>query len=218
MDSHNLRVHTKAGKVAMREFGTDPCATIFGRFFSLFKQDKYENANVSVKQMGERLFAMTEVPAPMEIKIPNMQTVGPCSFTDDFEEGQVSTAHPHTFKGEEGEEHFVNYVTRFRPKSFHVLFDVQEDAEGRLRRTEIAKLEDPNPFYMHSFGMTENYYILCESAWKFSMKCFIKTGLNWFFRGKTETALSFYKWPKVRRSEGSELPSAALYEISTLAA
>lgn len=46
-----------ANGIAVQEFGTDPCRSIFGRTAALFQtQNEYQNANVSVKEMAGMSF------------------------------------------------------------------------------------------------------------------------------------------------------------------
>lgn len=71
LDSTNLRAHRKAGKIAMSEFGTDPCTTLFGRFKSLFSSEEYQNNNVNVAKYAGHFTALTETTLPMEFEVWN---------------------------------------------------------------------------------------------------------------------------------------------------
>src|SRR6478672_6756865 len=53
------------GRIAYREFATDPCRSIFRRMVTMFSPGVTDNANVNLTRVGERFVAMTETPLPI---------------------------------------------------------------------------------------------------------------------------------------------------------
>lgn len=144
----------KNGAISYREFATDPCRSIFQRVQTLFKPggDFTDNPNVNVGRLGDRFLAMTESAIPVQFDRDTLTTAGVAYRGP----GQISTAHPHF---ERGTGAMLNYAVRFGARSSYRFFRVDPgDASTRL----LAELPAHKPSYMHSFGMTENYFVLTE--------------------------------------------------------
>lgn len=145
----------REGEIRRSEFATDPCAGVFGRFFSYFTApEPTDNASVNVVRKGDSFEAVTETTMPVEFDPETLETVNVPDELDDL--GELTTPHPHV-DPETGER--VNYVTRFGRKSEYRVY--VENDEG-VDREVIAELERDRPAYMHSFGMTRRYVVLVE--------------------------------------------------------
>lgn len=155
----------REGKMAYREFATDPCRNLFQKFFSAFSRDEIpysDNANVSIARIGGEFVAMTETPMPVFFDPVTLDTLKIDPPNDDVD-GQLTTAHPHhDFE----RSTTFNYVTHFGKNSFYNIICYHTPLRRELLATVPAPLE---PAYMHSFAMTENYVILTESPFVFDI-------------------------------------------------
>lgn len=140
------------GRISFAEFATDPCASLFGRFFTRFHRKPSANANVNVARMGNKYVALTETPIPVEFDPATLQTVGVVGYTDDLG-GMVTTAHPHA---DPATGDLVSFTLAFGRRSEYRLYR----QAGGLRRGLFATVPADLPGYLHSFAITERHVVL----------------------------------------------------------
>jgi beta,beta-carotene 9',10'-dioxygenase len=152
-----LDLSQKSKKVSLREFGTDPCRSIFGKIFSAFNahDTTTDNTNVNVSRIGDSFIAMTELPAPLRFDPETLETLGIFEYDDDMT-GSTSTAHPH-YDAATGE--IFNYVSVFGRKNSYQVYHIRK---GSRKRELLAVIPAAQAGYMHSFALTEHYVILVE--------------------------------------------------------
>lgn len=143
------------GELAFGEFGTDPCRSIFERFFHLFDPQLTDNASVNVARMADAFVALTETPIPVRFDPETLETRGRLTWSDALD-GQLTTAHPHH---DPVRAETINYVTKVSRRSTYKVFAVPD---GTTRQRPVAELEVDRPAYMHSFGMTPEHVVLAE--------------------------------------------------------
>lgn len=143
---------TDEGELGYREFTTDPCRRIWERFFSIFKAEATDNANVNIATHAEQFVSMTETPLPVEFDPETLETLGVVDYENEF--GDMTTAHPHIADGQT-----FNYVTDFSRTSEYKVYRMPDDEFSRDIITTISR---DRPAYMHSFGLTANYILLVE--------------------------------------------------------
>ncbi|NUT47053.1 MAG: carotenoid oxygenase family protein [Saccharothrix sp.] len=151
LETPSLRAVRETGHIAFGEFATDPCRSIFNRFFTHPSLRRTSNANVNVVSDGERDWALTETPIAVEFDRDTLATVGLADYEDDLD-GHVTTAHPHEapLTGD-----LVNYVLKFGRRSVYRLY-----RQRGLTREVLASLPVDRPGYMHSFAITERHVVL----------------------------------------------------------
>ncbi|ONI84741.1 beta-carotene 15,15'-monooxygenase [Saccharothrix sp. ALI-22-I] len=149
LDTPSLRSVRDEGRISFGEFATDPCRSIFGRFFT--RPRLAPNPNVNVVSDGDRDWALTETPIAVQFDPDTLATVG-LSDHDDAITGQVTTAHPHQapLTGD-----LVNYVLKFGRRSVYQIYRQR----GRTREL-LATLPTDRPGYLHSFAITERHVVL----------------------------------------------------------
>jgi carotenoid cleavage dioxygenase-like enzyme len=145
----------QTGRISYAEFATDPCRTVFQRFFQMFSPKLTDNASVNVVRLGDEYVAMTETPLPVAFEPDTLRTLGVTEWASHLR-GQLTTAHPH-FDRASGE--MVNYITHFGPASKYRVFAL---APGASAPRAIATVPVRKPAYMHSFALTERYLVLVE--------------------------------------------------------
>jgi beta,beta-carotene 9',10'-dioxygenase len=154
LETRAYRAAHERGKIAYSEFATDPCRTIFGRFFSMFAPSLTDNAAVNLVRLGEEYIAMTETPLPVSFEPDTLRTHGVTDWAKALR-GQLTTAHPHH---DRQRSEMINYTTHFGPSSRYRVYAL---APGGTPR-EIAAVKTSRPSYMHSFALTERYVVLAQ--------------------------------------------------------
>ncbi|RRO19233.1 carotenoid oxygenase family protein [Saccharopolyspora rhizosphaerae] len=149
LGSTTYRSTEEAGKLTHGQFATDPCRSIFQRVQAAFSGTTTDNANVNVAKLGERFLALTEGSLPVEFDQRTLEAAGVAPYRAP---GQLTTAHPHYDSGA-----MLNYAAKLGPRSSYRFYRVDE------RGTEVvASIPVRHPAYMHSFGMTERWFVLVE--------------------------------------------------------
>lgn len=147
----------KRGSLNYDGFATDPCRSLFKRFFSLFFPHNFPNANVNVTKIAEAYVALTEIPLPVRFDLETLETLGRLHYKDRLpHEGCWESAHPHY---DARSQQTFNYLIEFGRQSHYLLYAIDE---GQTRRNLVAKIPVDHPSYMHSFAMTERYLLLTE--------------------------------------------------------
>lgn len=152
LDTAARRNAEARGQLTTREFATDPCRSIFQRVRSLFSPAFTDNANISVHRLGDRLIAMTETPLPIVFDHDTLTHRGNAYQAP----GAITSAHPHY---ERGSGALLNYAAHFGARSSYRLFRVAPDASVP---EQLAEVPVRQPAYMHSFGITEHFFVLTE--------------------------------------------------------
>ena len=152
LESRAYRAAHETGKISYSEFATDPCRSLFQRVFSVFRPKLSDNANVNLVELGERMIAMTETPIPVEFDARTLATAGIAYEVP----GMLTTAHPHLDRGTGG---MLNYAAGLGPRNQYRFFLLRPDAESP---EVVARLGAGEPAYMHSFGLTERFFVLAE--------------------------------------------------------
>jgi carotenoid cleavage dioxygenase-like enzyme len=155
----------RTGRLAYREFATDPCTSLFRRVRAMFAGTGdggvTDNANISVAAAGRGAVAMTEGALPVAFDPGTLETLGPFVARDpDALRNAITTAHPHHASADDAESPgtTISYLTRFGARSRYEVFTV--DAAGR--RQLLADLPVRRPGYMHSIGLTARRVVLAE--------------------------------------------------------
>jgi beta,beta-carotene 9',10'-dioxygenase len=155
MESRSYRAARATGEMAYGEFATDPCRSLFKRVQTMFAGTSAlpDNANINVARLGEHFIAMTEAPLAIEFDARTLQTASVQPYRSP---GELTTAHPH---GERGTGAMLNYAAKLGPRSSYRFYAV--DPDGTKPRV-LASLKTKEPSYMHSFGLSERWFVLGE--------------------------------------------------------
>jgi beta,beta-carotene 9',10'-dioxygenase len=152
LESRAYRSAMDAGRITYSEFATDPCRSLFGRVMSVFDPQISDSAKVSIAQVAGRFMALAETPIQVAFDPQTLASVGVFQYEQN-PVGQMTTVHPH-FEG----ENTFNLVTRYHALSRYNFYRVS--SQGQTER--VASLPVYKPAYLHSFGMSKNYFILAE--------------------------------------------------------
>jgi beta,beta-carotene 9',10'-dioxygenase len=160
LESRTYRAAREQGKIVYGEFATDPCRSLFKRVQTLFSSGGAltDNANINVARLGERFVAMTETPLPVQFDPQTLQRAGVHPFKVP---GQLTTAHPHLDRTSGA---MLNYAAKLGPRSSYRFFSIDGAATGEktAKPRILASVPVREPAYMHSFGLTERWFVLAE--------------------------------------------------------
>jgi carotenoid cleavage dioxygenase-like enzyme len=144
----------RKGRIAYREFATDPCRSAFRRFASVFDPQLTDNGAVNVTRVGESYVALTETPLPVAFDPTTLETLG----VEGKPPADIATAHPHH---DRDTNELVGHGTKFGPKSSYVVYAMRDPGERRI----VGRVRGiDRPAYMHSFGITDRYAVLHEGS------------------------------------------------------
>jgi carotenoid cleavage dioxygenase-like enzyme len=152
LEGRAYRAAQETGEISYSEFATDPCRSLFQRVFSVFRPKLSDNANVNLVELGDRMIAMTETPIPVEFDAETLATVGVAYEVP----GMLTTAHPHLDRATGG---MLNYAAALGPRNQYRFFLLRPDADSP---EVVARVGTREPAYMHSFGLTERFFVLAE--------------------------------------------------------
>ncbi|CAL1686950.1 unnamed protein product [Lasius platythorax] len=168
-----------AQRIVFTEFGTcatpDPCHSIFHRVAAMFKSDDEisDNSMISVYPFGDEYYTFAEAPMMHRIDPKTLETTGRVNVSKCVNIVN-HTSHPHVMA--DGTIYNVGMsVTPLGPRYNVVCFypdRVTIDDSGEKRElsmfdqaTIVASVPSRwllNPSYMHTFGITDNYFIIVE--------------------------------------------------------
>jgi carotenoid cleavage dioxygenase-like enzyme len=159
LESRSYRAARQRGRMVYGEFATDPCRSLFRRVQTLFSRSALpDNANINVTKLGERFIALTETPLPVQFDPRTLQAADVRPYEVP---GELSTAHPHANMANGA---MLNYAAKLGPRSSYRFFEVPPSApSGRPAKPRvIGSVPVREPAYMHSFGLTERWFVLAE--------------------------------------------------------
>lgn len=116
-----------------------------------------QNANVNVVEIAHQYSALTETPLPVRFNLETADTLGALEFQDNLPKSNVfESAHPQ-FDRRTQEKY--NYMVDFGFRTQYIIY--RYNTEFPCREV-VARVPVYRPAYMHSFAMTEHYFILVE--------------------------------------------------------
>ncbi|XP_049868031.1 carotenoid isomerooxygenase-like [Pectinophora gossypiella] len=212
--SSTFKRNHAADRIVVTEFGTksvpDPCHTIFDRVAALFKpgESMSDNAMISVYPFGDEIYAFTEGPVIHRIDPTTLDTMERKNMMDCV--ALVNhTSHPHVMPN--GDVYNVG-MSVVKGRLRHVVVKFPYTEKGNMfDRARIVGTMTPrwalNPAYMHTFGITENYFVIVEQPLSVSLcgvvcnqltNSPLASSLRWYSEHETHIVL-------ISRSEGKEV-------------
>ncbi|KAK7945529.1 hypothetical protein WMY93_001257 [Mugilogobius chulae] len=176
-------------RVVITEFGTfaypDPCKNIFSRFFSYFKGvEVTDNCLVNVYPIGEDYYAVTETNYITKVNTENLETLKKVDMCNYVNINGV-TAHPHIER-----DGTVWNIGNCMGKGATLAYNIvripptQKDKSDPIEKSKVwvqfPSHERFKPSYVHSFGMSDNYFVFVETPVKINLLKFLSA---WSIRG-----------------------------------
>uniref|UniRef100_A0A158PC41 Beta,beta-carotene 9',10'-oxygenase n=1 Tax=Angiostrongylus cantonensis TaxID=6313 RepID=A0A158PC41_ANGCA len=183
LESDDYNENMRAQRIICTSFGTktfpDPCKSIFFRMASYFlPNDTLDNCNVAFVTASDGVYALTESPLLIRIDVDTLERQERLDIRDYMNISLHSySAHFHS----DSDGNLYNIGSAFGRTSKYVLAVtkhprfVKDGAHLRGMKTAELLAEIPasklwSPSYYHSFGITENYFILFESPLRLNLK------------------------------------------------
>ncbi|XP_043257940.1 carotenoid isomerooxygenase [Colletes gigas] len=167
-----------AQRIVVTEFGTkavpDPCKSIFQRVATVFNpENESDNSMISVYPFGDEFYTFAESAVIHRINPETLETTGKINVSD-YVSIVNHTSHPHVMK--DGTVYNIGMSINPRGPMYNVVCFMPSrvviDDSGREKKlsmfdqaTIVASVPSRwllNPSYMHTFGITENYFIIIE--------------------------------------------------------
>jgi carotenoid cleavage dioxygenase-like enzyme len=158
LEGRTERAVRQEGRIAYPEFATDPCRSLFQRVQTLFKggPEFGDSANINVVKLGDHFLSMTEAPISVEFDPRTLQSAG----VPYMPPGNLTTAHPHTDRSNGA---MLNLAVKLGPRNEYRFYRVPVET---MTPEVVATVPVKEPGYVHSFGLTEHWYVLAEFPWK----------------------------------------------------
>ncbi|KAH8388452.1 hypothetical protein KR093_006574 [Drosophila rubida] len=182
VDTQTLQKNRAAQRIVITEFGTaavpDPCHTIFDKFSAMFRADSgTDNSMISIYPFGDQYYTFTETPFMHRINPCTLATEGRIC-TADFVGVINHTSHPHVLPS--GTVYNLGTsMTKSGPAYTIICFphgqQMFEDAHVVATLPCRWKL---HPGYMHTFGLTEHYFVIVEQPLSVSLTEYVKAQLS----------------------------------------
>ncbi|KAK7086278.1 Beta,beta-carotene 15,15'-monooxygenase [Halocaridina rubra] len=181
LESDTYLRNMKANRIVVTEFGTagypDPCITLyqkFKNFFSIPSPDKSmsDNCLVSVCQVKDEMFALTENAFIRKFDPKTLKTLDKVLLTN-YVAVNLATAHPHIGNG--GNIYNMgSSITNISGPCYNVI----EMPMGKIENAKVVAtvpcLRRMSPSYFHSFGISENYWVLIEQPLVFRVSKIVR--------------------------------------------
>lgn len=167
-----------ANRIVVNEFGTsaapDPCQSIFKKITAVFKQgEPSDNAMISIYPFGDEYYAFSEAPFIFKIDPVTLATEEKIRICDFI--GVVNhTSHPHVM--EDGTVYNLGMqVIKGTPQYCIICFPNGEYTfEDAYILGTIPARWRLHPSYMHTFGITENYFVIVEQPLSVSVPVMLR--------------------------------------------
>ncbi|KAK4884043.1 hypothetical protein RN001_000314 [Aquatica leii] len=197
LQSDTYKANTRANRIVFTEFGTssipDPCKSIFQRFFSIFqKSEPSDNANISLYPFGDEIYSFTETPFMFKIDKDTLET----KKKIDLRNLNIvcHTSHPQvTADGTVYNVALSKEVSKHSIVCFPNKPKKHDDDYSMYDKAEIVASIPVRwrlfPSYMHSFGITKNYFVILEQPMAISIP---NLTINAFINVPTVNCLKFY--------------------------
>ena len=143
--------YERDGKLAYREFASDPCKKTFGRVMSLFDPGITDNGAVNISRVAGKWVAMTESPMAVEFDPETLESLGSYQRAKGM---RVPTAHEHV-DSSTGEIYGLR-IAFGRKSTYEITATERTTGAERL----VASVPVDHPAYQHSFALTDRYVIV----------------------------------------------------------
>ncbi|XP_026733290.1 carotenoid isomerooxygenase [Trichoplusia ni] len=194
--TNTLKKNRAANRIVVTEFGTksapDPCHTIFDRVAAFFNPGEHmsDNAMISVYPFGDEVYAFTEGPIIHRVDTVTLDTLEQKNMTDCV--ALVNhTSHPHVMPN--GDVYNVGMsVVKGRIRHVVAKFPFTEKGDMFKSAHIVASMAPRwalHPAYMHTFGITENYFVIVEQPLSISVYGLMTNLIN---NNKLAASLKWY--------------------------
>lgn len=179
VDCEAYRETTEKGRITYSDFATDPCRSLFQRVQTVFENPPKitDSAKVSVDAIGDKWYAWGEPLMQIQFDPETLERLGVFDY-EVPEKTTMNTAHPH----QDADASF-NLLVKYGPVNYYKIYSMTDQVK------EVASVPVLEPGYIHSFGMSERYFIIAEFP-------LLVQSIKLLFRQRP--FIENYKWKKNR--------------------
>nr|XP_014089989.1 carotenoid isomerooxygenase isoform X1 [Bactrocera oleae] len=182
VETETLKKNRAAQRIVVTEFGTasvpDPCHSIFDRVSAIFRPDSgSDNSMISIYPFGDEYYTFAETPMVHRINPRTLATEGRICVADFV--GIVNhTSHPHVLPN--GTVYNLGTAaTKSGPVYNIICFPHGEQMfEDAYVVGSVSCRWKLHPGYMHTFGITEHFFVIVEQPLSVSLTEFVKANLS----------------------------------------
>ncbi|WKY01636.1 hypothetical protein Q1695_015560 [Nippostrongylus brasiliensis] len=181
LETDDYKQNMRAHRIICSSFGTikfpDPCKTLYARLSSFFTQNKErsDNCNVAFVTNGDAVYALTETPYMHRLNIDTLDSLEKVDFRDSVKLSlHTNTAHFHS--DQDGNLYNTGTImgnSYVFTKTMNPLNAEGASSSHSLDQTEVlATIPTTDrwaPGYYHSFGISDNFFILFETPERISL-------------------------------------------------
>ncbi|XP_013185217.1 carotenoid isomerooxygenase [Amyelois transitella] len=182
--SNTFKKNRAADRIVVTEFGTkavpDPCHTIFDRVAAVFKpgESLSDNAMISLYPFGDEMYAFTEGPVIHRVDPVTLDTLERKNLMNSV--ALVNhTSHPHVMPN--GDVYNLGMsIVKGRLKHVIVKFPFIEKGDMFANAQIVASVKPKwplHPSYMHTFGITDNFFVMVEQPLSVALVSMVKNQL-----------------------------------------
>ncbi|KAL3289195.1 hypothetical protein HHI36_003630 [Cryptolaemus montrouzieri] len=188
LNSNVYRRNWEAKRIVMTEFGTkavaDPCHSIFDRVAAIFNPqlNQSDNAMISLYPFGDEMYAFGEIPVIHKINVETLETEKQVDISENVSIVH-HTSHPHVLNN--GDVYNLAMSVGSKGPYFNIVkfpSVLPGSLENTFEKAEIlASIPARWPFYpsyMHTFGLTENFFLIVEQPLNLAATAIIATKLR----------------------------------------
>ena len=152
LDCEAYRAVQKSGRITYSDFATDPCRSLFQKVQTVFEpQPKItDSAKVNIDTIGGKTYALGEPIMQVQFDPETLESLGVYHYEKN-PANRMNTAHPHHHNGES-----YNLVVQYGPVNYYKIYSLVNGTK------EVASIPVLEPGYLHSFGMSDRYFIIAE--------------------------------------------------------
>lgn len=182
LQTETYKKNKAANRIVVTEFGTsavpDPCHSIFDKVSVIFKpgESGSDNAMISIYPFGDEYYAFAEAPVIFKINPESLTTEKRLNLHENV--GIINhTSHPHVMS--DGTVYNLGMTVKKTGPFYNIIqFPPGDDMFGKAEIiASVPARWKFNPGYMHTFGITENYFIIVEQPLCVSVASAIKANL-----------------------------------------
>ncbi|VDL78327.1 unnamed protein product [Nippostrongylus brasiliensis] len=189
LESDDYKKNMRAHRIICSSFGTikfpDPCKTLYARLSSFFTQHKecIDNCSVAFVTNGDAVYALTESPCMHRLDVDTLDSLEKVDFRDSVKLSlHTNTAHLHS--DQEGNLYNMGTImgnSYVFTKTMNPLHAECASSSHSFDQTEVlATIPTTDrwaPGYYHSFGISDNFFILFETPERISLLRILKGSL-----------------------------------------
>ncbi|XP_037953888.1 carotenoid isomerooxygenase isoform X1 [Teleopsis dalmanni] len=217
IQTETLKKNSTAQRIVVTGFGTasvpDPCHSIFDKVSAIFRPDSAsDNTMISIYPFGDEYYTFTEAPIIHRVNPRTLATEARVCVSDFV--GVINhTSHPHVLPN--GTVYNLGMAASRSGPTYNIICFPHGESmfEDVYVVGSVPCRWKLHPGYMHTFGITENYFVIVEQPLSISLTEFVKAQiynqnlcscLKWFENKPTLFHLMERKTGKVRYTFHSE--------------